>query len=150
MKDLSRRQWLYLANGSQALLVGIAIGLLLYTGVQLTSCYLKNHELEQAVRKEAILAATDSRPAETIRGEILKKSRDLGLSVAGEEVAIASSQKEAQIPVAGVAAIVENGNQNDLPTVGSVSIDVSYVIPIQFPLYTFQLKLHCHGDDHTT
>jgi hypothetical protein len=149
LKKLSRRQRLYLASAAQALLAGIAIGFLVYTGVLIGSSYLKNQELEQAVRKEAMLAATDSRPAETIRDEILQKSRDLGLSVGRGGIVVASSRKEAHIPVAGMAAIVENGSQNDLLTVGSVSIDVWYVIPIPFPLYTFQLKLRCHGDDHT-
>lgn len=60
-------------------------------------------------------------------------------------VAIASGRKEAQIPIAGIVALVENSNQNDPPTLGSVNIDVSYAIPIQFPLFTFNSNFTATG-----
>ncbi len=148
-KALSRRQWQLVAHGAEALLAGIAIGLIIYAGVEITSSYMKNYDFAQAVRKEAQLAATDSRPTDTIREEILDKSQDLGLTVNRESITVVSTRKEAQIPMAGLTAIVANGDQNDLPTVGTVSIDVSYAIPIPFPLHTFNLNFHCHGDDHT-
>lgn len=138
-----------MAHGAEALLAGIAIGLIIYAGVEITSSYMKNYDFAQAVRKEAQLAATDSRPTDTIREEILDKSQDLGLTVNRESITVVSTRKEAQIPMAGLTAIVANGDQNDLPTVGTVSIDVSYAIPIPFPLHTFNLNFHCHGDDHT-
>ena len=61
----------------------------------------------------------------------MEKSQDLGLSVPGDGITVASARKEASIPIAGMAAIVENGNQNEVPTVGSVNIDVSYAVPIE-------------------
>jgi hypothetical protein len=148
-KTLSRRQFQLLANGAEALLAGIAIGMVIYAGVETASSYMKNYDFAQAVRKEAQLAATDSRPADTIREEIIEKSQDLGLIVSRESITVVSTRKDAQIPIAGLTAIVANGDQNDLPTVGSVSIDVSYAISIPFPLHTFNLNFHCHGDDHT-
>jgi hypothetical protein len=130
LKKISRRQWRLIASGAPALLAGIAIGLAIYAGAEITSSYLKNYEFEKAVRKEARLAASDSRPAEAIRNDIMEKSQDLGLSVPGDGITVASARKEASIPIAGMAAIVENGNRNEVPTVGNVNIDVSYVVPI--------------------
>jgi hypothetical protein len=149
LKNLSRRQWLLMGNGAQALLAGVAIGLFLYAGVQIGSSYLKNYEFAEAVKKEAPLAASDSRTADAIREELLEKSQDLGLPVAAEGIQVVAARKDAQIPIAGLGAIVENGNSNEMPTVGSVNIDVSYEVPISFPLLSFELKFHCHGDDHT-
>ena len=123
--------------------------MLVYTGVQLSSAYMKEYEFEKATRTEARLAAANFRPPDTVREEIMEKAQDLGLPVKPEAIKVTSTQKEAQIPIAGMAAMVENANQNDLPTVGAVTIDVSYEVPIPFPLHTFQMKFKIHADDHT-
>jgi hypothetical protein len=148
-RRVPRRYWQALGIGTQALLTGVAIGLLLYTGVEIGLSYLRNYEFEQAVRKEAQLAAGDSRPADRIQDDLLEKSQDLGLAIRRESITIVAGQQQAQIPIAAIPAIVANQNQNEFPTVGSVNIDVSYAVPIALPLYTLQLKFHCHGDEHT-
>jgi hypothetical protein len=113
---------------------------------------MKGYEFEKATRKEAQLAAANFTTTDTVRDEILQKAQDLGLAVEPDEINVTAAKKEAQIPVAGVAgvaAIVENGSQNDLPTVAAVNIDVSYKVPIAFPLYTFEMQFRVHADDHT-
>jgi len=146
---LSAREWKLILQGGQALLAGILAGVLIYAGVQMSSAYMKGYEFEKATRKEAQLAAANFTTTDTVRDEILQKAQDLGLAVEPDEINVTAAKKEAQIPVAGVAAIVENGNQNDLPTVAAVNIDISYEVPIAFPLYTFEMKFRVHADDHT-
>lgn len=148
-KALTPRQWKLVATALQALGAGVAIGVVIYSGVVIASSYLKTHEFEEALKKEARLAASDSRSSENVREELLDKSRELGLPIRLEDIAVVSGSKPADIPVAGMAAIVENPNQNELPTVGSVNIEVSYAVPISFPMYTFQLKFHLHADEHS-
>ena len=142
---LSAREWKLILQGGQALLAGV----LIYAGVQMSSAYMRGYEFEKATRKEAELAAANFTTTDTVRDEILQKAQDLGLTVEPYEINVTAAKKEAQIPVAGVAAIVENGSQNDLPTVAAVNIDISYEVPIAFPLYTFEMKFRVHADDHT-
>ena len=144
-----KRTWELIAQGAQALLVGIILGVLIYTANQVSSAYMRGYEFEKAARREAQLAAVNSKPADSIREEVFQKAQKLGLAVAREEIEVTSFQKEAQIPIAGMTALVENHNQNDLSAVGAVNIDVSYVVPIAFPLHTFQMKFHIHADEHT-
>lgn len=146
---LSAREWKLILQGGQALLAGILAGVLIYAGVQMSSAYMKGYEFEKATRKEAQLAAANFTATDTVRDEILQKAQDLGLAVEPDEIKVTAAKKEAQIPIAGVAAIVENGSQNDLPTVAAVNIDVSYEVPIAFPLYTFEMQFRVHADDHT-
>lgn len=148
-KALTPKQWKLLGTAGEALLAGIGLGLVLYTGIEIMGSYMKNHDFQEAVKREAQLAATDSRPAENVREELLEKSQEMGLRVNPDDINVVSTRKEAQIPVAGLSAIVENPNQNELPTVGNVNIDVNYAIPVEFPLYTFRLNFHLHADDHT-
>jgi hypothetical protein len=148
-KALTPNQWKLASTGAEALLAGAGLGLVLYTGMQIAGSYMKNHDFQQAVKREAQLAASDSRPAENIRQELLEKSREMGLQVNPDDIDVVSTRKEAQIPIAGLSSMVANGNQNDLPTVGSVNIDVSYAVPVEFPLYTLRLNFHLHADDHT-
>jgi hypothetical protein len=148
-KALTPNQWKLAATGAEALLAGVGLGLVLYTGIQIAGSYMKNHDFQEAVKHEAQLAASDSRPAANIRQELLEKSQEMGLRVNPDDINVVSARKEAQIPVAGLSALVENGNQNDLPTVGSVNIDVNYAVPVEFPLYTLRLNFHLHADDHT-
>lgn len=148
-KALRARQRKLLGTGVQALAAGIAIGIVIYAGVEIGSCYLKTHDFEEAVKKEARLAASDSRPAENIREELLEKSQELGLPVSRENITVVSGSKPAQIPIEGITALAANPNQNDMPTVGTINIEVSYEVPISFPLYTLQLKFHLHADEHS-
>ncbi len=146
---LSRRAWGYIAQGGQALLAGMCIGVVIYSGAEVGSAYLKGYEFEKATRKEAALAAANSRAPETVREEILAKAQDLGLGIDRDEIKVTSSQKQAEIPLGAVAAIVANGSQNELPAVGAVNIEVSYEIPIVFPLHTFRMKFTVHADEHS-
>jgi hypothetical protein len=148
-KMLTPNQWKLVSTGAEALLAGVGLGLVLYTSIQIASSYMKNHDFQEAVKREARLAASDSRPAENIREELLEKSQEMGLRVSPDDIDVVSARKEAQISVAGLGALVANSNQNDLPTVGSVNIDVIYTIPVEFPLYTLRLNFHLHADDHT-
>jgi hypothetical protein len=146
---LSRRQWGLVAQGGQALLGGIAVGVLVYSAVQIGSAYMRGYEFEKSARKEAALAAASSKTPDTIRQDILDKAQDLGLAVSGDDIRVTSSQKQAEIPIGAVAAIVANGNQNELPTVGAVNIDISYQVPIVFPLHTFRMRFNVHADEHS-
>jgi hypothetical protein len=147
LKQLYRQQWPYVANRSRALRAGITLKLADLNGSGSRASYMKQYEFEQAARQKAQLAAADSQTIETIRDEILAKSHDLGLWVAREGIAIASSRKDALIPIAGVAAIVTNDNQSDLPRVGSVNIDLSYDSSHRVP--SLYLPLEIPRDDHT-
>ena len=147
-KALTARQWKLVETGLQALGAGIAIGLVIYSGVEIGSSYLKSHDFEESVRKEARLAATDSRPAENIREELMEKSQELGLPVRREDINVASGSQPAQLPLGGITALAANPNQNDMP-VGTVNIEVSYAVPISFPLYTLQLKFHVQANEHS-
>ena len=149
LMKLSKRAWGLIAQGGQALLAGISIGVLVYAGVQLSSAYLKGYEFEKAARKEAALAAANFRPEDAVREDLMEKAQDLGLPVERENITVTSAQKQAEVPIGAVAAIVANGNQNELPTVGAVNIDVAYQVPIAFPLHTFEMKFHFHADEHT-
>ena len=104
-KALRARQRKLLGTGVQALAAGIAIGIVIYAGVEIGSCYLKTHDFEEAVKKEARLAASDSRPAENIREELLEKSQELGLPVSRENITVVSGSKPAQIPIEGITAL---------------------------------------------
>ncbi|HWF37941.1 MAG TPA: hypothetical protein VG322_05445 [Candidatus Acidoferrales bacterium] len=148
-KALTARQRRLLGTGAQALAAGIAIGIVIYAGIEIGSCYLKTHDFEEAVKKEARLAASDSRPAENIREELLEKSEELGLPVSRETITVTSGSKRAQIPIEGITALAANANQSDMPTVGAINIDVSYEVPISFLLYTLQLRFHLHADEHS-
>jgi|ERR1700735_393004 len=145
---LTSREWALIRQAAQAALGGIFIGVMIYAAWQLGSAYIRGYEFEQSARKEASLAAADSRPADTVRGEMLEKGQQLGFVVAWDDIKVDSADKPAQIPVAAIAAIVENGGPT-LPTVREVSIDVAYEVPIVFPLHTLQLKFHLHAGDHS-
>jgi hypothetical protein len=146
---LTSREWALIGQAAQAALGGILIGVMIYASWQLGSAYIRGYEFEQSARKEASLAAADSRPADTVRGEMLEKAQQLGFVVSWDDIKVASADKQAQIPVAAMAAVVENGDPNALPTVRAVSIDVAYEVPIVFPLHTLELKFHLHADDHS-
>ena len=149
LNKISRRHWKLLGTGVQALAAGVAMGVVIYSGGAIVTSYMKTREFEEALKKEARLAASDSRPAESIRAELLEKSRELGLEINPEDIAVLSGSMPAQIPIAGMPAIVANPNQNNLPSVGTVNIEVSYTVPISFPLYTWELRFHLQADEHS-
>jgi len=115
----------------------ILAGVLIYAGVQMSSAYMKGMNSRRPPGRKRSWRPRTSPQQIRFRDEILQKAQDLGLAVQPDEIKVTAAKKEAQIPIAGVAAIVENGNQNDLPTVAAVNIDISYEVPIAFPLYTF-------------
>jgi hypothetical protein len=149
LTKLTSRQWTFIWQAAQATLAGMIIGVMIYAAWQLGSAYIRGYEFEQSARKEASLAAADYRPADTVRGEMLEKGQQLGFLVAWDDIKVATADKQAQIPVAAMAAIVDNGGPT-LPTVRTVSIDVAYEVPIVFPLHTLHLKFQLHAGEHST
>jgi hypothetical protein len=147
--ELSKRDLLSIGKALEALLTGVAVGVLVYATVQIAPACLKNYEFEQAMRKEVQLAAINSRPANAISDDVWEKGRDLGIPVDREGITVTSSKEPVAIPIAGVEAIVASGDQNDLPSAGDVSIDVSYSVPIPFPGHTFRWKFHFRADNHS-
>jgi hypothetical protein len=145
---LTSREWALISQAAQAALGGIFVAVMIYAAWQLGSAYIRGYEFEQSARKEASLAAADYRPPDTVRGEMLEKGQQLGFIVAWDDIKVATADKQAQIPISAMAAIVENGAPT-LPTVREVSIDVAYEVPIVFPLHTLQLKFHLHAGDHS-
>jgi hypothetical protein len=148
--EFSKRELQFIGKTAEALLTGIAVGVLVYATIQIAPAYLKNYEFEQAMRKEVQLAAINWRSATAISDEVWEKGHDLGLPVYREGITVTSSKKPVAIPIAGMEAIVASGDRNDLPSVGDVSIDVSYAVPIQFPGHTFRWKFHFRADNHST
>jgi hypothetical protein len=110
--------------------------------------YLTNYEFEQAMRSEVHADTTNWRSASAITDDVWEKAHNLGLPVGKDGIMVSSSKKPMPVPVAGVEAIVASGT-DDLPTMGAVSIDVSYALPLAFPGHTFEWKFHFHFDDHT-
>ena len=82
-------------------------------------------------KKRSLRPATRG-TVDRIREELLEKSQDLGLAVNPKDIVVVSARKEAEIPVAGLPAIVANDNQNELPSVGRVEIDLSYRLSFHF------------------
>ncbi len=97
--------------------------------------------MERAVEKEAQLAASDLRPAGTIRDELLRKSQLLGLPIEESDFEIQTTLHQS---AANSLTSIADPNAGPHST-GNVDLEVSYAVPVRFPGYTLRLNFRIHS-----
>ncbi|HKV05479.1 MAG TPA: hypothetical protein VJO53_10280 [Candidatus Acidoferrales bacterium] len=130
----------------QSLLVGVAVGAVMYTAIVIVPIYLKAYEFEEATHKETQLAATNLDSNNKIRNDLYQKAADLGLPVDMNRIKVNSLVTHA--PIGTVNSLMNES----APTheTADVDIDVAYAVPLKFPGHIFHLNFHVHDGDYSS
>jgi hypothetical protein len=136
-----------LATPLNGLLTGIIAGLIVYISFQIVPLYIKNYELAEAARAAAHLAAINFKSNEAVRDEIYEKAQELGLPVEIDQIKVES--RVTQTTTGSIASLMETEPASDPDKKALLNIEISYVVPVEFPGYTFRLNFHLHADDRS-
>jgi hypothetical protein len=140
---VTRQQWQRVAaalgDGGPTILAVVAI----YAAIVIVPIYLKSYQFERAARREAVLAAVNLTPADTIQQDLHKKAEALGLRVEPREIQVKSVVRQA--PADALNVLVDSTAEPNKTAI--VSIEVQYAVPLHFPGYTMDLNFHVHADN---
>ena len=134
-------------KGLKFWLIGMAIGIIGFLSIEIVPVYMKNFELDQAIRTEARFSVTNVRTATVIHDEIYNKAQKLGLSVQPDDIEVHTEAKAGG--VASLGAIMDSDAAAGITSLGIVDIDISYAVPVPMPGFTWNLHFHIHADDKT-
>jgi len=87
----------------------------IYVGFKVTPVYVNSYEIEDFIRQQTPFWLTQRATADTIRGKILEKARELELPIDADQVQVEASS-------------------------ASVTVNLDYTVPVDIKVYT--LKLH--------
>lgn len=141
--EVTREHWrqvaTVLAEGLPTLLAVAAV----YAGIVIAPIYFKSYEFEKAARREAVLAAVNLTPEDTIQQDLHHRAEALGLPVEPKEIQVKSVVR--QTPADALNVLVDSTaapNQTAM-----VNIEVRYEVLVTLPGYTMELKFHVHADN---
>ena len=108
----------------------LAVGVLfliaiIVVGVAVVPPYWANYQLQDAIKNEALISTNSAKSEDAIRDSVYKKVKELEIPIDKEAI-----------------KVTRVGSQG----VGSVTIDVTYDVPVSLPGYSFDL----HFDANTT
>jgi hypothetical protein len=132
-----------MAGVLKALSAGLLMGVLGFAALQIVPIYFKSYKFENAARRDAHLAAADLRTGEAIRDDVYQKAQNLGIPVEIGNIKVHSETHESS--ASSLGTLVDPSAKPNM--VGSVDIDVSYAVPVEFPGWTFHLNFQFHADD---
>lgn len=129
----------------QVLATAVVLAVIGYGSGQIIPIYMKKFEFEQAAKKEVQLAALNWTSEDDIHEAVYRKGQELGIPVEREAITV-----DAVVRQAGPKSLSEMmGASTSQPTErASINVEVSYAVPVDFPGYTFVMKLRFHVDDH--
>jgi predicted membrane protein len=101
------------------LILGLAVIVtIIYLGIQVVPAYYSNYELQDTITREALDSTYRPISEDDIRDQVIKDAKQYDIPL-----------NEADVKV------VRSGGLGT----GSVTIDVTYVVPVSVPLYPFDL-----------
>ena len=103
-----------------ALGVGVFV-LMAILGIKLVPVYVSNLEFEDAIKNDALQSTYSTKSEEEIRDLVIKHARDYEIELAPKQVHVS-----------------RNGGFGN----GTLLIEVSYSVPVNFPGYATTLEFH--------
>ena len=96
----------------------VIIALVIYLGIQIVPAYYSNYEFQDDISREALDNTYRQSTDDDIQAQVLKSAKQYDIPITDEDVKVSRA-----------------GNLG----VGSVSIDVNYVVHVGIPVYSFDL-----------
>ncbi|HVB86871.1 MAG TPA: hypothetical protein VNK23_09450 [Candidatus Dormibacteraeota bacterium] len=123
-----------------------ALVLFVLASLGVASDFAKEYQFESAAKREAQLAAADGRDEGEIRGELLQKAQNLGLSIQDDAITIHVTPPAPQDQETGNLLNLL-GIQKRTTAIGHVDIAVTYDVPCRVPGGVKLLHFHFAVND---